>query len=63
MVMLELLKAVDHSGTILGLLIHWPGSWRLTGAMLPETPAAGLTELDPSVTVPAGRLVGAGARY
>ena len=27
MVVLELLKAADHSGTMLGLLIHWPRSW------------------------------------
>ena len=54
MVMLELLKAADHSGTMLGLLIHWPGSRWLSGAMLWETPGAGPTELGPSVTVPVG---------
>ena len=32
-------KAANHSGTMLGLLIHWPGSWRLLRA---------ITELCPS---------------
>ena len=63
MVILELLKAADHLGTMLGLLIHWPGSRRLLGAMLPGTPGASPTDLGPSVAVPAGRVVGAGARY
>ena len=54
MVMLELLKAVDHSGTMLGLLIYWPGSRQLSDTVLPETPGAGLTRVDPSVAVPAG---------
>ena len=63
MVVLELLKAADHSGTMLGMLIHLPRSWQLLGAMLPGTPGAGPTDLGPLVAVPAGQVVGAGARY
>ena len=49
MVMLELLKVTDHSGTMLGLLIHWPGSRWLSGAMLPGT-----LGLAPLTLVPQG---------
>ena len=63
MVVLELLKAADHLGTMLGMLICWPRSWRLLGALLLGTPGAGPTDLGPSVVVPAGQVVGASARY
>ena len=63
MVVLELLKAADHSGTMLGLLIHWPRSRWLSGAALPGATGGHPTELGPSVTVLVGRLAGAGAKY
>ena len=63
MVMFELLNAATHSGTTLELLIHGPGSRRLSGAALPGALDVGPAELGTSAVMPAVRLGGAGARY
>ena len=56
-------KVATHSGTMLGLLIHGPGSWWLSGAVLPGAPGGCPTELGPSVEALVGRVAGAGAKY
>ena len=63
MVVLELLKAAPHSGTMLGLLIRGPGSRRLSGAVLLEVPGGRPTELGTSAGALTGRVAIAGARY
>ena len=54
MVVLELLKAAAHSGTMLGLIICGPGSWQVSGAVLPGAPGGCPAELGPSVAVLVG---------
>ena len=63
MVVLELLKAAPHSGTMLGLLIRGPGSRRLSGAVLLEVPDGWPAELGTSAAALTGRVAVAGARY
>ena len=63
MVVLELLKAAPHSGTMLGLLIRGPGSQRLSGAVLLGVPGGRLTELGTLADVLVGQVAVASARY
>ena len=62
-IVLELLKAAPHSGTMPGLLIRGPGFRRLSVAALLMAPGGRPIELDTSATALAGPVAVAGARY